>query len=295
MEGTLWTRLAEYHVRAGDFELARSVYEEALDAITRVRDFSLVFDAYVRFEEGVIEALMELMEEDEEEDEEGGGSEEKGGKPEDEDLDILLGDDSLQNSLNEENAGSSADVELAISRAEHLTSRRPLLLNRVLLRQNPHNVGEWIKRSQLYLKLKEVDLAASALEEALKSVSARKCVNGSPSTIVLALIDIHENEKKDIEAARNVLDRICSKNEYDFQDAEDLAQCHAAFVELELRQENWDMALNLARRAVSGSVGGKKSKAVKGLSRSLRLWNLLFDLEGHWARFRLPKMPMIVH
>jgi pre-mRNA-splicing factor SYF1 len=239
----------------------------------------LVFDAYVRFEEGVIEALMELMEEDEEEDEEGGESEKKGGKSEDEDLDILLGDDSLQNSLNEENAGSSADVELAISRAEHLTSRRPLLLNRVLLRQNPHNVGEWIKRSQLYLKLKEVDLAASALEEALKSVSARKCVNGSPSTIVLALIDIHENEKKDIEAARNVLDRICSKNEYDFQDAEDLAQCHAAFVELELRQENWDMALNLARRAVSGSVGGKKSKAVKGLSRSLRLWNLLFDLE----------------
>ena len=39
------------------------------------------------------------------------------------------------------------------------------------------------------------------------------------------------------------------------------------------------MALNLARRAVSGNVGGKKNKAVKGLSRSLRLWNLLFDLE----------------
>ena len=283
MEGTLWTRLAEYHVRAGDFELARSVYEEALDAITRVRDFSLVFDAYVRFEEGVIEALMELMEEDEEEDdqEEGGEGEKKkkGAKSEDEDLDIMLGDDSLQNSLNEENAGSSADVELAISRAEHLTSRRPLLLNRVLLRQNPHNVGEWIKRSELYLKLDEKDLAAAALEEALKSVSARKSVNGSPSTIVLTLADIHENKQKNIEAARHVLDRICSKNEYDFQDAEDLAQCHAAYVELELRQENWDMALNLARRAVSGNVGGKKSKAVKGLSRSLRLWNLLFDLE----------------
>lgn len=281
MEGTLWTRLAEYHVRAGDFELARSVYEEALDAITRVRDFSLVFDAYVRFEEGVIEALMELMEEEEEEE---GGDENDEGKRDkekslDEDLDILLGDDSLQNSLNEDNSGSSADVELAISRAEHLTSRRPLLLNRVLLRQNPHNVGEWIKRSELYLKLDEVDLAAAALEEALKAVSARKSVNGSPSTIVLTLVDIHENTQKNIEAARSVLERICSKNEYDFQDTDDLAQCHAAYVEFELRRENWDMALNLARRAVSGNVGGKKSKAVKGLSRSLRLWNLLFDLE----------------
>lgn len=275
MEGTLWTRLAEYHIRSGDFELARSVYEEALDAITRVRDFSLVFDAYVRFEEGVIEALMELMQEDDEEEDEG---ETKKSAPENEDLDILLGDDSLQNSL-EDNINSSADVELAISRAEHLTSRRPLLLNRVLLRQNPHNVGEWIKRSELYLKLEEVDRAAAALEEALQSVSARKSVNGSPSSLVLTLADIHENKQKNIEAARHVLDRICSKNEYDFQDAEDLALCHATYVEFELRQENWDMALNLARRAVSGNVGGKKSKAVKGLSRSLRLWNLLFDLE----------------
>ncbi|EED93449.1 predicted protein [Thalassiosira pseudonana CCMP1335] len=245
MEGTLWTRLAEYHVRAGDFELARSVYEEALDAITRVRDFSLVFDAYVRFEEG--------------------------------DLDILLGDNSLQ----DENAESSADVELAISRAEHLTSRRPLLLNRVLLRQNPNNVGEWIKRSQLYLDLGEVDMAASALEEALKSVNSGKAVNGSPSTIVLTLIDVHENKQKDLEAARNVLERICYNNEYTFTDTDDLAQCHSAWVELELRQENWDMALNLARRAVSSNTGGQKRgfKAVRGLSRSLRLWNLLFDLE----------------
>ena len=282
MEGTLWTRLAEYHVRAGDFELARSVYEEALDAITRVRDFSLVFDAYVKFEEGVIEALMELMEDDDEEmgdDDEEGKSEETAAA-DNEDLDILLGDNSHNQFSNDEDAGASADVELAISRAEHLTSRRPLLLNRVLLRQNPHNVGEWIKRSQLYLDLDEVDMAATALEEGLKSVSARKSVNGSPCTLVLTLVDILENKQKNVEGARKVLERICSDDEYDFADSEDLAQCHTAWVELELRQETWDMALNLARRAVSGKVGGKRgSKAARGLSRSLRLWNLLFDLE----------------
>lgn len=282
MEGTLWTRLAEYHVRAGDFELARSVYEEALDAITRVRDFSLVFDAYVRFEEGVIEALMELMEDEDEdmaEDEmKDGNGDSKG--DENEDLDIILGDH-VQNAAgaSDDNPGASADVELAISRAEHLTSRRPLLLNRVLLRQNPHNVGEWIKRSELYIDLGEVDMGAAALEESLKSVSSRKAVNGSPSTLVLSLIDIYENQQKDVDAARNLLERVCSKNEYEFQDSEDLAQCHATWVELEIRQENWDMALELARRAVSGNVGRKGSKAARGLSRSLRLWNLLFDME----------------
>jgi pre-mRNA-splicing factor SYF1 len=287
MEGTLWTRLAEYHVRAGDFEVARSVYEEALDAITRVRDFSLVFDAYVKFEEGVIEALMELMEDEEEaEGDEEGEDEDKNERQknesaavDNEDLDILLGDSTAISFTDGENAGSSVDVDLAISRAEHLTSRRPLLLNRVLLRQNPHNIGEWIKRSQLYLDLEEVDMAAAALEESLKSVSAHKAVNGSPCTLVMTLIDILENRQKNVDAARKVFERICTNGEYDFQDADDLAQCHASWVELELRQENWDMALNLARRAVAGNVGRKGTKAARGLSRSLRLWNLLFDLE----------------
>ena len=197
------------------------------------------------------------------------------------------------NNYNDEhnnNEGSSADVDLAISRAEHLTSRRPLLLNRVLLRQNPHNVGEWVKRSKLYIDLNEIDMAASSLEESLKVVSSRKCVNGSPSTLVLTLVNIHEYQRKDVDTARNIYDRICVNMEYEFHDPEDLALCHASWVELELRQENWDMALNLARRAVSGRVGGgnkgvsssssnSSSKAVRGLSRSLRLWNLLFDLE----------------
>jgi len=269
MQGTLWTRLAEFHIKSGDFELARSVYEEALDEITRVRDFSLVFDAYVKFEEGVIEALMELMDEDEIMDNE----DDQAGSVDKEDLDILVGDN-----IRSQEHDASAEVELAISRAEHLTSRRPLLLNRVLLRQNPHNVGEWLKRSQLFLGIDEVDMATLALEEALKSVSSRKAVNGPPSQLVLTLVETLETKANNVEGARSVLERVCTQNEYDFVETEDLAQCHAAWVELELRQENWDKALNLARRAVGGKVGGK-TKAGRGLSRSLRLWNLLFDLE----------------
>ena len=36
------------------------------------------------------------------------------------------------------------------SRYEHLMARRQLLLNSVLLRQNPHNVNEWLNRVKLY-------------------------------------------------------------------------------------------------------------------------------------------------
>ena len=41
------------------------------------------------------------------------------------------------------------DLELRMTRYEDLLDRRPLLLNSVLLRQNPHNVHEWHKRVML--------------------------------------------------------------------------------------------------------------------------------------------------
>ncbi|VDN29674.1 unnamed protein product [Gongylonema pulchrum] len=41
-------------------------------------------------------------------------------------------------------------IRQGIRRAEHLMHRRPLLLNSVLLRQNPHNAYEWLNRVQLY-------------------------------------------------------------------------------------------------------------------------------------------------
>jgi pre-mRNA-splicing factor SYF1 len=152
--------------------MARSIYEEALESVSRVRDFSILFDAYVRLEEGVVEAMMKLENEEEEEMEEGHPNE---GDNEN-DWDILL----LSNN-------ESSNIELALARAERLTSQRPLLLNCVPLRQNPHNIGEWLKRDELYAAQSQPEMAASALEESLQTVVARKAVNGMPSQLVLAL------------------------------------------------------------------------------------------------------------
>jgi len=261
MEGTLWSKLADYYVRQGEFEMARSIYEEALEKVSRVRDFSILFDAYVQLEEGVVEAMMELEGEDEEE-----GNEEQQQQQED-DWDILL-----------QSKNESSDIELALARAEHLTARRPLLLNRVLLRQNPHNVGEWLRRSELYVKTQhQTELAAAALEEALQTVQARKAVNGMPSQLVLELAKLYDTEK-----ARDLYDRICNQHSYVFKEVDDLAQCHAAWVELELGQEQWDEALALARRAVASPdplLQGAVARVAKGLPKSLRLWDLLLDLE----------------
>ena len=49
--GRLWTALADYYIRRGLFEKARDVYEEGMESVATVRDFSLIFDAYAQFEE----------------------------------------------------------------------------------------------------------------------------------------------------------------------------------------------------------------------------------------------------
>ena len=260
MEGTLWAKLAKYFVQLGDFDMARSVYEEAMESVSKVRDFSIIFDAYIQLEEGILESMVHM---------EGGPETEAEELPQD-DMAILLG-----------RARRSVDLEWALSRAEHLTERRPLLLNRVLLKQNPHNVGEWLIRAELYEKDGQTDMAVATLEESLRKVHANKAVNGSPSQLVLKLSELYEN--RDTEKARNLFRRICMGLEYRFRNVEDLAGCYAAWVEMELRQEQWDDALSLARQAVAppdpSILKGPMAKVCKALQKSLRLWDLLLDLE----------------
>jgi len=295
LEGTLWTKLANFYINSGEFELARSVYEEAMESVSRVRDFSLIFDEYMKFEEGVVEALMELMEEEEDVEDGGGGdadctegakSLESDGGGTDEDYDILLGDAygksrprTLNGNADDDDSPASTDIELALARAENLTTRRPILLNRVLLRQNPHNVGEWTKRSTLYLKLGQTRQAIDALEEAFRSVKASRSVNGAPSVLWTSLAIIYEEKEKDFAAARRIYHRACRDGEYAFRDTDDLAQLWAGWVEFELRHENWDSALGVARQSVSNPKLERQNRITRGLGRSLRLWGLLLDLE----------------
>ncbi len=287
MEGTLWTKLAQFHIRMGEFELARSIYEEAMESVMRVRDFSLIFDGYIKFEEGVIEAMMEMMNEDGDENGEdttGEDSEEKTKEEDIEDLDILLGDSAIKQKPaggdEDEAENTSADIELALARAENVMSRRPLLLNYVLLRQNPHNVGEWLRRAELYLKSDQKLQAIASLEESVKLVHSRHAINGSPAELFKTMASIYEEKFSDVDKARSVYERVCClKPEFQFRESDDLAQCYTAWVEMELRFERWDDALSIARRSVAHTPAASSTKVTRGLSKSMRLWNLLLDLE----------------
>lgn len=229
--------LASAWIRRGNIDMARSIYEDGLQCVSTVRDFSVLFAAYIQLEESLLEQLTESIEEDDSVD---------NSLVDSSDWDILFPSQSTTQ-------GKLAKMEFALARAEHLTGRRPILLNAVHLRQNPNNVEAWLERADLQATPSQ---SIAVLEESLKTVQR------ATSPIVFRLVKLYSAED-----ARSLLDRVCRKRISGKFDATELAECWAAWVELELEHECWDEALSLSRQSVAK------------LNRSLRLWNLLLDLE----------------
>ncbi|NXI29685.1 SYF1 factor, partial [Sterrhoptilus dennistouni] len=152
--GRLWGALADCYVRCGHLEKARDVYEEAVQTVMTVRDFTQVFDSYARFEESVIAALLDTQA--------------QLGRGQDEEV----------------------ELELRLARFERLMARRPLLLNSVLLRQNPHNVHEWHKRVALHQG--QPDKIIQTFTEAVRTVDPQRAT-GRPHELWVAFARFYED------------------------------------------------------------------------------------------------------
>ena len=101
--------------------------------VSTVKEFGEIFEAYSQFEDNMLTAKIAAVEDE--------SAEGEAALAVSAAESILYGDDGFTD---------ADDMELHVARLEHLIERRPMLLNAVLLRQNPHNVVEWIKRAKLY-------------------------------------------------------------------------------------------------------------------------------------------------
>lgn len=118
--GRLWTGLATYWIKRGEFERAKETFEIGIASVLTIRDFTQIFDAYAEFSESVISSIMEELANPDEEDE---------------DLDVKETEEELDTKMKE---------------FEDLMDRRLFLVNDVFLRRNPNDVQEWEKRVGLW-------------------------------------------------------------------------------------------------------------------------------------------------
>lgn len=202
--GVLWLSLAEYYNRKPNFERvcfiiafhllqARDIYEEAMLKVTTVRDFTRVFDAYAKFMERLTSKKLEL----------------------------------LQNAKSSEIDVLEFELELFMNRYNHLLERRPLLLNSVLLRQNPNNVREWLNRVQLYEGF--LDLQLEAFEKAVKVVDPKQ-QTGNLCDLWIHVAELLERQDNP-SGAKAIFERAV---EVPYNKVDELAKVWCKYAEFEL-------------------------------------------------------------
>lgn len=251
--GSLWNSLADYYVRSGLFDRARDIYEEAIQTVTTVRDFTQVFDAYAQFEELSLSRKME---------------------------------DAAANS-GEASAETDVDIELRLSRFEYLMERRLLLLNSVLLRQNPHNVPEWHKRVQLYEgKPHEI---INTYTEAVQTVQPKLAV-GKLHTLWVEFAKFYEKNNQ-LDDARVVFEKA---TQIEYVKVDDLATVWCEWAELDIRQDNYENALKLMHRATAMpkrkvAYHDETETVQMRLYKSLKVWSMYADLEESFGTFKTCK------
>ncbi|ETI21436.1 pre-mRNA-splicing factor syf1 [Cladophialophora carrionii CBS 160.54] len=243
--GKLWAGLATYWITRGDFERARDVFEEGITTVMTVRDFTMVFDAYVEFEESILSTLMDAA--------------------------------SARAAKGVVDAEKDFDLDLKMMRFEHLMDRRPFLVNDVLLRQNPNNVVEWEKRVALWNDNKQE--VVQTYTDAIAAIQPKRAV-GKFHELWLNYAKFYE-ENGDLDTARIILDKAVK---VPYKSVAELADTWVGWAEMELRNENFDNALKVMATATKAPKRSTVDYFDETLSpqqrvhKSWKVWSFYVDL-----------------
>ncbi|KAL4987723.1 Pre-mRNA-splicing factor syf1 [Aspergillus falconensis] len=243
--GKLWAGLATYWITKGNFEKARDVFEEGITTVMTVRDFTLIFDSYVEFEESIIGNLMEAA--------------------------------AVRTDNGKADEEADFDLDLRMLRFEQLMDRRPFLVNDVLLRQNPNNVIEWEKRVALWGD-NNVEIVQT-YTAAIAAINPKKAV-GKFSELWVNYAKFYERGG-DLDTARVIFEKAVK---VPFKSVNELAETWCEWAEMELRSENFDKAVEIMAKATQAPKKSTVDYFDETLSpqqrihKSWKLWSFYVDL-----------------
>ena len=172
------------------------------------------------------------------------------------------------------------DLDMRLARLERLMARRGELLSSVLLRQNPHNVHEWLKRAHLFEAhpAKIIHTFATAV----KTVDPQKAL-GKPQNLWLAFALFYE-ANSDVKNARVILRKATL---VPYKVVDDLAAVWMGWAEMELRHKKYDEALKVLKEATKIPPAAHRAAHVEEagpvqgrLYKHTKLWSFYADLQA---------------
>lgn len=213
--GVLWNALAMWHIHNKRLDEARTCYQRALKSVPTMRDFSLVFDAYSKMEETLLNIDMTLKK--------------------------------------KSNKISSSDLDARLDAYEKLLLDRPFLASDVCLRQQPHNVALWREHVRLYIDsenkgTRTIDQVKDAFETAISTIDPRRRTVAFYDSLWIDYAEWIQTRLKDVSLAKAIYRRAI---EYPFSKEDELARLWIAFAELErLSSGSIKAALDLLAQAL---------------------------------------------
>ena len=246
--GFLWSALAKHFILKGDFEKVRAIFNEAMETVMTVKDFSIVFDAYAKFEESILSLYLGSHQED--------------------------GDDEQMD---------DADIDEHLARLEKLLDKRPFMVNSVHLKQNPHSVPDWLERVKLYKEKDDIDNVIATYEEAISTVTAKK-VSGRHAELFVQYATFRE-ERDELDLVREVFEK---GTQVSYKNIEDLSEIWCSYAEFEIRHSEFEKARTVLSRATAPPKGVNASQVSytdahivpqKRIFKSLKIWSFYVDLE----------------
>ena len=278
--GNLWVTLANYYIKIGLIEKAREIFEEALEKILTPRDFSLIYNSYLNFEQEMMKQNL-FYNNDINND-----NYELTDNKENKNLQSLELNE-LENALNELNIKESDDYKkeekfkkekllekqsqdksnlqkFNFIRVNNLIQRRPFLKNSTILRRNPNNVSEWLKRIELMKEKKDLNLIKNLYEECLNTIKINLAY-GRLSEIYISYANFFE-ENNNIKKANEIYYKGCNLN---FKNTEENVNMWCLWCEMNVRQKRYQDAYHIIKFICKNNA----NKYYK-YNKNIKLWSL---------------------
>ena len=280
--GNLWVTLANYYIKMGLIEKAREIFEEALEKILTVRDFSLIFNAYLNFEQ---EMMKQNLFNNNNLDNNNLANEEKINNNNLQSLELKELENALvdlnieeignkdeikEEELNENDSNKDSNLKkFNFIRVNNLLQRRPFLLNSTILRRNPNNVAEWLKRIELMKDKNDFNLTKNLYEESLNTIKINEAY-GNLSELYISYANFYE-ENNNIKKANEIYYKGCNLN---FKKSDENVNMWCLWCEMNIRQKRYQDAYHIIKYICTNNA----NKYYK-YNRNIKLWSLYVDLE----------------
>ena len=277
--GNLWVTLANYYIKIGLIEKAREIFEEALEKILTVRDFSLVFNSYLGFEQEMMKQNL-FNNDDLNDNNLDNMNDNENNKLEGIELDELdkalldlqivdVKNEGGEKIIEEDLTNNNNSKKYNFLRVNNLIERRPFLLNSTILRRNPNNVSEWLKRIELMKEKKNFNLIKNLYEESLNTIKINEAY-GKLSELYISYANFYE-ENNNIKKANEIYYKGCNLN---FKKTDENINLWCLWCEMNIRQKRYKDAYNIIKYICTNNT----NKYYR-YNKNIKLWSLYVDLE----------------